>query len=218
MRLSEGGVSLCVLTVSGFPAQFSKARRECRRAERVWRRRRLEIDKQIVVSSRSILSDLIFEAKATYLRGKVEEGRLNRQSLFKVLDKNIFKAGAMRLPTHQSRKELASSFSLYFHEKIATIRSELDARLGPIQLDDNSTDMPFSKLESFDPVSTEELIALIKSCPSKSSVLHPMPTSVLRTICTSLAPSLADLINKSFIQDVFPTDLKSTVLITLLKK
>jgi len=170
------------------------------------------------VSSRSILSNLIFEAKATYLRGKVEEGRLNRQSLFKVLDKNIFKAGAMRLPTHQSRKELASSFSLYFHEKIATIRSELDARLGPIQLDDNSTDMPFSKLESFDPVSTEELIALIKSCPSKSSVLDPMPTSVLRTICTSLAPSLADLINKSLLQGLFPTDLKSAVLIPLLKK
>ena len=124
----------------------------------------------------------------------------------------------MRLPTHQSRKKLASSFSLYFHKKIATIHSELEARLGPIQLDDTPTDMPSSRQESFDPVSTEELIALIKSCPSKSSVLHPMPTSVLRTICTSLAPSLADLINKYFLQGVFPTDLKSTVLITLLKK
>ena len=45
-----------------------------------------------------------------------------------------------------------------------------------------------------------------------------MPTSVLMKICTSLAPSIADLINKSLLQGVFPTDLKSAVLIPLLKK
>lgn len=97
-----------------YTSKISIARRECRRAERVWRRRRLEIDKQIMVSSRSSLSKLIFDAKTAYLRGMVEEGRLNRRSLFQVLDRNVFKGGAMRLPTHQSRKQLASSFSLFF--------------------------------------------------------------------------------------------------------
>ena len=203
-----------------FTGRIASARKECRRAERVWRGRGLEVDRQILAAARASLSRTIFDEKTAFLRGKVEEGRLAGRSLFSVLDTHVFGGGGrrLRLPSHQSREQLASDFSRYFHEKIASIRSALDRHLGPVCVDEACVSRPVPKLDLFDPVTPQEVVDLIRACPPKSSTLDPVPATVLKRICIALAPSLALLINSSLAQGVFPDDLKAAILIPLLKK
>ncbi len=125
----------------------------------------------------------------------------------------------MRLPRHQSRTDLCELFGQHFHDKIASIRAELDSLSPPDSgIDTSSLPVISSPLSLFSPVSTEELINLIQSCPSKTSSLDPIPTSLLRQVCITLAPSLTAIINASLSSGHVPTTLKTALVIPLLKK
>ncbi len=70
----------------------------------------------------------------------------------------------MRLPRHQSRSDLSEVFGRHFHDKIASIRAELDSLSAPdTGINTCSPPETASPLSVFLPVSTEELIDLIQT-------------------------------------------------------
>ena len=70
----------------------------------------------------------------------------------------------------------------------------------------------------FSPITIDEVISPIAYCPTKTSSRDPMPTHLLKEISTSLALSIAKLVNLSFSTGVFPDDMKITFITPLLKK
>jgi hypothetical protein len=54
-----------------FSGEISQARRQMRKFERVWCRRRLEIDKEILLHHKNQLARLVIDSKLTYFRTKI---------------------------------------------------------------------------------------------------------------------------------------------------
>ena len=80
-------------------------------------------------------------------------------------------------------------------------------------------ELPPSKLmHNFTPFSYIDVIKLVKSLPSKSCELDPIPTNLLKGMLTEHEPLIAAVVNSSLDQGIFPSSLKVVLLRPLLKK
>jgi hypothetical protein len=95
-----------------FSGEISQARRQMRKFERVWRRRRLEIDKEILLHHKNQLVRLVIDSKLTYFRTKITECGSDRKALYRLLDRCLIMKKVTRLPRHTSPLVLAYEFSL----------------------------------------------------------------------------------------------------------
>jgi Reverse transcriptase (RNA-dependent DNA polymerase) len=73
-------------------------------------------------------------------------------------------------------------------------------------------------LVAWDPVTTEEIVALIGKAPNKTGQLDPLPSWLVKQFAVQLAPFIAILFNKSLATGCFPTSFKHAVVLPLLKK
>jgi hypothetical protein len=71
---------------------------------------------------------------------------------------------------------------------------------------------------TFKEVTTEEIAALMRSCPAKSSTRDPIPTGLVRKLAYVLATSIACLVNLSLSTGVFPDEMKLAHVLPLPKK
>ena len=74
------------------------------------------------------------------------------------------------------------------------------------------------QFSEFQPVSLSKLERMILSTPSKSCYLNPIPTSLLKQIIPSTINVIADIINISLRDRLFPESLKEALVKPLLKK
>ncbi|EFX71023.1 hypothetical protein DAPPUDRAFT_112181 [Daphnia pulex] len=152
-------------------------RRSLRRWERKYRARGLTIDRECLTNAREALKKLIFEKKSSFITQKITESA-GKRSLFKLVDSFLLKKPALRLPDHDSLPSLVERFSVYFDTKISTIRSVLDST-DSFPSHDESVNLKCD-FSLFRPITISETVALIMSCPAKSSPLDPLPTSLLK--------------------------------------
>ena len=73
-------------------------------------------------------------------------------------------------------------------------------------------------MHNFTPVDYKDVIKLVKSPPSKSCKLDPIPTDLLKGMITELAPLTEAVVNSSLDQGIFPSTLKEALLRPFLKK
>ena len=102
----------------------------------------------------------------------------------------------------------------YFSEKITKIRdsfSSTDSFSLPAP-----SDLP--SFDSFNEVSDEEIQKAIMKSPTKSCLLDPWPTFLVKECLDILVPSITKLVNCSLSEGVVPADLKKAVVIPLIKK
>ena len=82
----------------------------------------------------------------------------------------------MTLPPHKSEKSLANKFASFFHPKIKRICDMFTASstvvIPPLCTPPN--------LPRFNEVSEDEVLKIIKNSPTKSCLLDPVPTSLLK--------------------------------------
>jgi hypothetical protein len=74
-----------------FSGEIYQARRQMQKFEREWRRRRLEIDKEILLHHKNQLARLVIDSKLTYFRTKITEGGPNSKALYRLLDRCLLK-------------------------------------------------------------------------------------------------------------------------------
>ena len=73
-------------------------------------------------------------------------------------------------------------------------------------------------LPSFNEVSEDEVLKIIKNSPTKSCLLDPVPTFLLKDCVEILLPSITKLVNLSLAEGVFPQKFKKAVVTPLIKK
>ncbi len=199
-----------------FSCEISQARRQMRKFERVWRRRRLEIDKEILLHHRNQLARLVIDSKLAYFRTKITECGSDRKVLYRLLDRCLITKKVTRLPRHSSPLVLANEFSCFFQDKIKNIRSVMDTSANSVPVPPDSACSHY--LSSFLPFTPSEATELVKKCTSKSCSLDPIPTHILKPVVHVVSSSFARLINLSFAAGTFPDPLKLAIITPILKK
>ena len=75
-----------------------------------------------------------------------------------------------------------------------------------------------SQLSHFERASEEQINKTLMRSPSKSCVLDPLPTWLLKRNMSSLFPIITAIVNKSFDESIVPDCFKAALLTPLIKK
>ena len=123
------------------------------------------------------------------------------------------------LPVHNCAETLSSKFSIYFADKITTIRRNLDSTQSENKFPD-PTSVDFPPLSCFSPATTGEVLNVIKQSRNASSILDPVPTWFLkeRRNIHCLLPVLTEIINSSLLSGTFPSAARKAIIRPTLKK
>ena len=109
---------------------------------------------------------------------------------------------------------LPGHFSSFFDQKIVSICTELDSQ--PVVDTYISHSFVGSELCSFEPVSQEFVRRLICDSAPNSSVLDPIPTTLLKKNIDKLVPLICRTVNDSLLSGSIPRQFKEAVVIPLL--
>ena len=136
------------------------------------------------------------------------------EKLWQVLRSALHSSPEAVLPFHESKKGLADWFVTFFNDKIAKIINSFSSS-------DSFTlppppDVP--NFSCFKQVSQEEFRKIIMKSPTKSCLLDPWPTFLVKECIDILLPSIARLANCSLSEGVVPDEFKKAIVTPLIKK
>ena len=171
------------------------------------------------VQRRHVLN-IIKMATRTFYRNYIAEHKLDTKSIYAMSFKLLGKMTDNPLPEHGSKLDLTNDFNNYFKDKIDTIMMNLQSS------DDNPTDPKYIeshrttdvKFEVFLLIEEDTIKTIVRSAPSKSCELDPLPIPLLKEHLDVIAPALRDLVNNSMKSGIMSTNLKEALLRPLLKK
>ena len=122
--------------------------------------------------------------------------------------------GLLILPTQKSEKSSVDQFASFFCNKIKKIRDNF-ASSGTKYDVHPPLDPP--KITVFRQVSEEAVDKITKTSPTKSCLLDPLPTFLIKECIDILLPSLTKLVNCSLMEGCIPDAFKSAVVTPLIK-
>ena len=201
-----------------------EARRLHRKAEKLYRKDKSSVRlRQSYKQSCERVTDLIVKAKKSYFIKRIDDCESDQKKLFQIVDKLLGRGKSATLPEHSDACSLAESFNEFFVTKISRIQTELSVLESSI---DEMHCSPVhtllkpasSKLHSFEPTTLDEITCIIKKASKSSCNLDPIPTNLLLDLLPALAPVICALVNVSLSTGTFPTQLKSAIVLPLLKK
>ena len=114
--------------------------------------------------------------------------------------------------------QIADDFLEHFTRKVFDIRSQpasrrvLKVNAGCLQCKASCS------VSAFSGITIDGVISLVTKCPTKTSVLDPLPTSLVKANIDILAPILATIISMSLESGTVPATFKHAVITPLLKK
>lgn len=191
------------------------AARCCRRkAEKKWRKTELNVHLDIYKEKARHVKRLCKNAKKRFYERKIDECNDDQKKLFRITEELMHTKNNSVLPTHADAVALANQFADFFESKIAKIREEFS----DIPEFTESEMLNSVCLESFDPVSEVELRKLIMAGNSKSCMLDPIPTTLLKASLDTLLPVLVKIVNLSLTTSTVPSKFKMAVVFPLIKK
>jgi len=115
--------------------------------------------------------------------------------------------------TPSSSPHTVQDFVTFFGRKVEDIRTATAAAPSP-DIEVRST----TALRYFSPVSCKEVTSILARTPSKSCLLDPMPTWLVKKMQEVLVPVICNLCNASLQHGIFPTSLKQAIVLPRLKK
>ena len=119
------------------------------------------------------------------------------------------------LPSAENDENLANEFADYFMDKISKIRNSL-SNVPDYCPGEADTSVP--SLESFEPLSQDEVKAIISALGTKSCESDVIPTKLLKKCLSGLLPCITKKVNLSLSSGVFPSNYEETIVRPLLKK
>ncbi len=193
-------------------------KRKKRKLERQWRRTKLTVHKEIFLEQCKHVTSMLTDSKQAYYENTIQENSKDQKALFKVVDKLLHKNEEPKLPTHTSLHELCESFADFFVNKITKIRLDLSSIRSCAQHIPSKQVPNCNKLIEFAPSTEEDVQKIIMKSPSKSCILDPIPTELLKACIGPLLPVITLIVNLSLSTATMPDNMKEAILSPLLKK
>ena len=200
-----------------FSANVKHLKTERRKLERKMRKSKQNIDRAAYRKICNKYSALLKEARRKYYTDLIDECSNDSKKLFKVVT-SFCKAprDEPQLPPHDDLSQLTNMFGEYFYRKIKLIRNDIDnTTIDPQPVEYRR---PEVKLESFAPVSDQEVHDIIMQSSNASCELDPIPSWLVKLCSNELTPILTKIINLSLEEGHVPDAWKIALLKPFLKK
>ena len=192
-------------------------KRECRKAERKWRKSNLQIHFEIYKEALRIFNMKLNSARQLYFSEIIKKHSKNSRILFATFDRLIN-------PPDSISPELVSiskcdEFALFFNDKIQGIRNAASSSVSnTANLSLPSTHRNMVCMVQFNFIDDKTLEEVVSSLNSSTCCLDVLPTNFFKAVLGSLVKNLVNIVNDSLQSGAFPEDLKTAVVKPLLKK
>ena len=154
-----------------------KAKRLKRKYERAWRRENSASNRSRYRAAINHYNFLLEKSKCNHYSNIVAENQGNPKALWNCFKKILHRSSVAVLPDYTNKADLANTFCKFFYDKILKIRSTLQSSIPSSVTRPNPTK---NTMSSCTPVSEEELLKILKSSPSKSCDLDPIPMLLVK--------------------------------------
>jgi hypothetical protein len=176
----------------------------------------LEVYHNLYIEQNQVVNKLIEEAKKHHIKEKLQSAA-DTKSIFKVVN-GLLNNCSKVLPAHDCAKKLSNDFAIFFQEKVDNIYAGLEREQSNVFNSDLYQVSVTCKPSEYDLVSEEVVTKLINGATTKSCVLDPVPTWMLKSNSSVFIPVITKIINQSLSSGIFPDTLKHAVLNPLIKK
>ena len=157
--------------------EYWRAKSLRRQFERTWRRAKNPLNRSRLCHQIVRCNALVNKDKSDYYSKLILDNSHDSRKLWQELHKTLNKVSDAALPSHESEKSLADQFASFFSNKIKKIRDNFGS-IGTENDIHPPSDPP--KINIFRQVSEDVVDKIIKTSPTKSCLLDPLPTSLLR--------------------------------------
>ena len=189
-----------------------KAKRLERKCEQAWRCENSASNRSRYQPAINHYNFLLEKSKCNHYSNIVAENQGNPKALWNCFKKILHRSSVAVLPDYTNKTDLANTFCKFFYDKILKIRSTLQSSIPSSVTRPNPTK---NTLSSFTPVSEEELLKILKSSPSKSCDLDPIPTSLVKECGDILITRITKIV---ITEGSFPNCFKMAYVTPLQKK
>jgi predicted nucleic acid-binding Zn-ribbon protein len=198
-----------------FTEEIRNAKKQRRKAERQWRKTKLQVHLDIYKYECANVSRMCRKARSNYYCSMIEDCGNDQKKLFNIANELMNKKKDCTLPT-SNPQQLSERFAEFFTEKIAKIKKSFDSITTVSEHVTNESSPPV--LSTFLPTTDDEVRKIIMDGNSKTCHLDPLPTQLVKTSLDVLLPTLTKIVNHSLSSATVPTSLKSATVTPLLKK
>ena len=211
--------------VSWQDSEYRKERALRRKYEREWKNSAKKTGnkncpKRIsYTEQRSKCAHLATLKRSQYYRNLIQKNDGDQSALFKVVSQVLDKTKSnVTLPQFDNHPEnLANRFNTFYKDKVANIREKIPTIDSSDVLDSNQSTFNGTPLETFNPVSVEELRSLLKNKTIKTAYNDILPSVIMKKVFDNLLPYICDLINVS-LRTGSMDGVKEGTIVPLLKK
>ena len=147
---------------------------------------------------------MLKEAKSVFLTEFIDQNDNSQGKLFRVVKSLLAEKKTLCFSDYQDKNELVNELELYFVQKVANLRKELDL----VSMAMN--DVPDYNDDSWAPpvfeefvLLTDDVCMLITNSKTTSCCLDPVPTSLLKSCIEPLIPVITKIIKASLESGAF---------------
>ena len=187
-------------------------KRECRKAERKWRKLKLQVQKEIYKEKLYVYNLILSRTREQFFSEIIGSCSNNSRVLFATV--NRLTNPPAQLPLELMSTSKCNEFAVFFNDKVQGIKNAIVSTTQIITL------KPPKHLEltHFAPVTDKTVQEIITSLSSSTCCLDVLPTRFLKSVLSSLLAPLTHIVNMSLQSGTFPRALKTAVIKPLLKK
>ncbi|MEL7307775.1 MAG: reverse transcriptase family protein [Pseudomonadota bacterium] len=161
------------------------------------------------------MKNLTLSLKRSFYSRFLHENSKSPRKLWNFVSTLLSKKESFKTPTFRNDVNGASEFAEYFSQKIVNVCETLSPSCATFQLSP-VTASPF--FDHFEEMTMEEIVKLLNKMNSKTCMLDPIPSWVIKLHPTVFAPVLCFIVNLSMMTGVFPISEKCAVITPILKK
>ena len=187
------------------------SRQECRRAERKWKKDKLQVSFQMMRGCWRHYQYTVREAKRKYFSELIVANSHKPRELFKVINSALVAPQTMHI---EGSPALCEDFLQFFIDKVASAR----ALIVPPALDPSvlaPCSVFFESFETVTPSFVEKIAGDLKPSGSPADVVPPR---LFKEVLPTIAQAFTAVVNSSLLSGVVPAQYKHAVVQPLLKK
>ncbi len=192
-------------------------KRQFRKAERMWRKTKLEIHYSSYKDSLHAFNVEVGTARQTFFSNLINSNLNNTRTLFATVER--LTNPPSQIPSEMLSYSKCNEFASFFSEKISNIRKEIGTSSSHAEvtqiLPQFQKEVTMYVFEAIDSNILEEIVQHLKS---STCYLDSLPTSFFKSVLNCLEADLLEVVNTSLLSVTFPNSLKTAVVKPLLKK
>ncbi len=192
-------------------------KRQCRIAERMWRKTKLEIHYSIYKDSLHAFNLELATARQTFFSNLINSNLNNTRTLFTTVER--LTNPPSQIPSEMLSDSKCNEFVSFFSEKISNIRKEIGTSSCNTEVtqirQQSQKEVTMSVFKTIDSKILEEIVQHLKS---STCYLDTLPTTFFKSVTNCLEADLLEVVNTSLLSGTFPNSLKTAVFKPLLKK